>query len=561
MPQTIILLLPYRQILLGLCCFPLCAATYAGAFIFAGEGNLVDVVAHPTAYSGQGGTLAVRVCIVPGSPNAVAMEFPVQNNIAVFNQLQPTTGNLASGTANNIPAGQLDFESVALHELGHCIGLDHVNAASESGLSGSNQNYTRATKGGNNQFDIAAGTDGIIGSADDERFDDVNLHWYRKSNNNPFTIDSPVDSSTYARDTSMLPAADLFAANADRAVANSLGFPDTEAVMQQQTFFDEAQRRLTHDDVATVLYAGSGKDELAGSSDDYSLTLEYAGISSNNCDINLSFDDAETGLAVCKVGGAFLNADHIAITSANIYFNTGYNWFFNTDNQPPVLASIGDQPVTEGQSIAIGLSAVNPDNDLQNFSVSGLPVFASLTDHGDDTATLDVVASSGDAGTYTVTVTVTDDGLPALQDSETFDIIVSAVDSDGDGLSDTDETVLGSDPNKADTDGDGLADGVGGIVPLATLPGGVDSNGDGFVDGEQDFGTSPLVSNVGDIAPRGTPDNVVNSGDLVVLTRLVTGVISANALETFLADLNNDSQINAADLLLLQQILLAEPLP
>jgi len=100
-------------------------------------------------------------------------------------------------------------------------------------------------------------------------------------------------------------------------------------------------------------------------------------------------------------------------------------------------------------------------------------------------------------------------------------------------------------------------DGADGIVSFGALPGGVDTGGNGFADGEQDFGTDPLTSNVGDVAPRGAPDNVLNADDAVVLTRLVTGIITADALETALADLNADKQLNAADLLLLQQLLSA----
>lgn len=550
-----------------LVCMPglfLASTGFAGAFIFAGESFGVDVVAHPTSYSGQGGTLTVRVCIDPLSANAAAMEIPVQNNITIYNRLQPTTGNLVSGANNNIPSGHVDFESVALHELGHCIGLAHVNAASESGLAGNNQNYTKATDGVNNQLDINPGADGIIGSRDDSRGDDVNLHWYRKSNNNPFTIDATVDSSSYARALSDLPVGHSFAANADRTLASSMGFANTEAVMQQLTFTDEAQRTLGHDDVATLLYAASGRNELAGDGDDYTINLEYGGISNIDCDVNLKFDNTQTGFAVCQAGGSSPpGSDHVSITSANIFFNTDFNWFFNTDtaNQAPLLARIGNQAVNEGQSTSINLSATNPDGDTQTFSATGLPAFATLTDHSNDTATLDINPLSGNAGTYPVTIRVTDNGLPALQDSETFDIVVSPpiVDSDGDGLSDAAEVALGTDPNSADTDGDGLADGADGFVPLAALPGGVDADGDGFADGEQDFGTDPVTSNIGDVAPRGAPDNVLNAGDAVVLTRLVTGIITADALETALADLNADKQLNAADLLLLQRLLLSVP--
>ena len=349
-----------------LVCLPglfLCSKGFAGTFIFAGESYGVDVVAHPTSYTGQGGTLTVRVCIAPSSANATAMEIPVQNNINIYNQLQPTTGNLVSGGNNNIPSGQLDFESVALHELGHCIGLAHANAASESGLTGNNKNYTKATDGSNNQFDINPGADGVIGSNDDIRGDDINLHWYRKSNNNPFTIDTTVDSSTYARDLSDLPTGHSFATNADRTVASNSGYPGTESVMQQLTFFDEAQRTLTHDDVATLLYAASGKNEVAGNNDDYTVNLEYGGISNSNCDINLKFDNSQTGFAVCQTGGAFLpGSDHIRITSANIFFNTGFNWFFNTDTANQAVDTDNDG-LSDATEAVLGTDPNNADTD------------------------------------------------------------------------------------------------------------------------------------------------------------------------------------------------------
>ncbi len=231
----------------------------AGAYIFAKENNLPDLITHPTSYNGSGGVVTVNVCIVPGTPNTAAMEVSIQNAINTYNALTPTTGNLVTGGANNVPPSAFDFESVALHEIGHCLGMAHSNMASESGLAVAQQNYTRATEGVNNIFNLNDGTDNIIGSDDDIRDDDVNLHWFRKSNNNPFTIAATVDGGTYARDTVLLPPGDNFAANADRAVGAALGVFNTEAVMQQGTFNDEAQRTLNHDDVATLLLAASGK--------------------------------------------------------------------------------------------------------------------------------------------------------------------------------------------------------------------------------------------------------------------------------------------------------------
>ncbi len=52
--------------------------------------------------------------------------------------------------------------------------------------------------------------------------------------------------------------------------------------MQQGTFTDEDQRRLNHDDVATALYGMAGLDEIAGTPDDYTLGLSYAGLTTVN---------------------------------------------------------------------------------------------------------------------------------------------------------------------------------------------------------------------------------------------------------------------------------------
>lgn len=552
--------MPKLQLLVLTLAMSLClsSVSFAGAYIFAGEPNGADLITHPNSYSGTGGIITVRVCIDPASANAAAMEIPIQNNTNILNRLQATTANLIQGGANNIPDNSIDFESVALHELGHCIGLAHVNAASESGLAENNTNYTKATSGANNTFDINPGSDGIIGSADDIRGDDDNLHWYRRSNNNPFTLDNRVDSTTYARAlTDLQGLGHSFAANADRSVATLLGFPNTEAVMQQGTFFDEAQRTLAHDDVATLLYAASGVDELSGTADDYSIRIEYGGISNNNCDISLSFTNT-TNLAFCSTGGVLIAPAHARITTASIEFGNAFSWFFNTDtvNRAPILDFIGDQTLPETGSTSVVLSATDPDGDTLQYSVNHLPPFANLTDHGDGTATLDISPTAGDAGLYPVTIDVLDDGLPVLTASEGFNILIE-VDSDGDGLSDTLETtVLGTNPNDVDSDGDGLVDGAGGVVAVATLPGGIDTDEDGFVDGEQDVGTDPGVSNRGDVAPRGNPDSLFSTGDVVVLTRLVTGAIQPSTLEAALADINSDGRIDVADLLLVQKIVL-----
>jgi len=191
--------------------------------------------------------------------------------------------------------------------------------------------YTKATNGSDNNFNLDNGVDNVIGSADDVRGDDVNLNYFKTVDNNPFTTQASntYDSSTYSRVTANLPGADLFSANPDRDVATGFGVPNTEAAMQQGSFFGELQHTLGADDVAGLRFGMAGLDEVQGNADDYTLVLNYVGLDAT-ADIVIDFDNAQTGFAVSQSGGSFLPGGHIRITTNRIFFNTGFNWFFTT---------------------------------------------------------------------------------------------------------------------------------------------------------------------------------------------------------------------------------------
>lgn len=305
-------------------------------FVLAGEnGFSVDLVAHMMGYDGTGGHVNISIGIDPTSTFATQMQIPVQNVITVWNGLAPTTGNVQTA---NVPLLSYDFESVLLHEMGHALGLAHPNLASESGVAFGDQDYTKSTAGANNTYDLNAGADGVIGSADDLRGDDVNVNYFNISTNDPFDTNLPavIDSTTYSRELADLPAGDLFAANASRDVAALLGYGSTESVMQQGQEINEAQRTLAAEDVAHIRYAMSGLDELQGTSDDYTFTLQYSGLTTA-ADIVLDFDDAEAfGFAATTFDlTPELATNHVAISEAAIYFDDlsdfpfGINWFFN----------------------------------------------------------------------------------------------------------------------------------------------------------------------------------------------------------------------------------------
>ena len=317
-------------------------AGHAGAYISSDE-DCPGCITHAHNYKGGGGAVYVEVCIDATAANADAMAIPIQNIVKEINRMTSASPNLAFGGSTNIPSGKLDFESLTLHELGHCIGLGHPNMGLQEGVESGETDYTAAADGANDQFDFAAGTDAIPGSNDDARTDDVNLHWFEIGVNDPFLDVTSPDATNYSRDLADLPGSHAYAENADRDIGALRSSPNTEAVMQQGQYLEEDQRALQADDVNTLKFAMTGFDETAGTGDDYTINMVYGGIRADTDDCDIVVDSDVEGFAYCSVGYSWFtsNPEHNWITAASFYYNSTRNdWFFN-----PVLdttCSVGD---------------------------------------------------------------------------------------------------------------------------------------------------------------------------------------------------------------------------
>ncbi len=148
----------------------------AGVFLFADSQENPLLITHPAGYTGGDNQhLEISVCINPNSEITSELEIPVQNAITIWNELQPTLGNVIQ------PNPELDFnafdvESVILHEIGHCIGLAHPNLGSESLLPATEvRHFAKALPEFPTQpdpidrYNLDAGDDNVIGTRDDQR--------------------------------------------------------------------------------------------------------------------------------------------------------------------------------------------------------------------------------------------------------------------------------------------------------------------------------------------------------------------------------------------------------
>ncbi len=138
-------------------------------------------------------------------------------------------------------------------------------------------------------------------------------------------------------------------------------------------------------------------------------------------------------------------------------------------NHAPVLQFIANRSVVEGEQVSFLVQATDPDGTIPSLAATPLPALAAFTDQGDGTGVFDWTPAEGQAGQYEVTFTASDgilddsqlvvlrvntsddtdgDGMPDAWEIEHFGTLDrdGTGDFDGDGISDLDEFLNGTDP-------------------------------------------------------------------------------------------------------------------
>jgi gliding motility-associated-like protein len=151
----------------------------------------------------------------------------------------------------------------------------------------------------------------------------------------------------------------------------------------------------------------------------------------------------------------------------------------NTATITITVTAVNDAPVIDNDSLVISYNGTgsgdltdNGDSDVDgNLIVNTTPIFGP--NHGtiviNADGTYSYTPNINFVGEDTIVVTICDDGtpLPAICVNDTLFVTVNACsisdvnqDCDFDGLTNQQETTLGSDPFNPDTDGDGVLDGT-----------------------------------------------------------------------------------------------------
>jgi hypothetical protein len=136
--------------------------------------------------------------------------------------------------------------------------------------------------------------------------------------------------------------------------------------------------------------------------------------------------DAATGVISGTVGyGGSLDSPFLVTVTVSdggvpvLSDGVSFSWVVSDVNRVPVVVSPGDQSDAEGAVVGVSIFGSDPDGDSLGWSAAGLPDGLSIDPAtGAISGTVGFEAAAGSP--FSVTVTVTDGGVPSLDDSAVF---------------------------------------------------------------------------------------------------------------------------------------------
>lgn len=480
------------------------------------------------------------------------------------------------GLDGNIPAGTVDLLSVVLHEIGHGLGfftLVNLVTGQKGGTTPSNDAYML------NLEDHSLGRGwGHPATSDAERLassiDTGDLHWTGVNVNalisnytaginqghvqmnapDPLISGSSVSHFSTAMTPDEMMEPNLVGSYSGPGLAlplfKDIGWP----------VFADAKPILAIIGDQTSNGQAVQVDILIDDNDTPLANLVLSAVSSNTSIVDasgLSFSGTgnQRTLTVTPQTGISGNVNiDVTVSDASNNASESFNLTV-TANNPPVLSVTS--PVDNAEFLdtdSVNLTATA--SDIEDGDISASITWSSSIDGALGAGSNLTVQLS--EGTHTLTVSVVD-SLSASDTEIRTVFSYGAGDSDSDGLNDNWEFLNFGNLNEiasGDYDNDGLTNQQ--EFSQGTIPTNPDTDGDSVTDGDEVnvYGLNPTVSDTGDIGPRNNGNGLINAGDIVIMSQLVNGLLTPTALELILADLNNDTQINVADLLLLQKAVL-----
>ena len=359
----------------------------------------------------------------------------------------------------------------------------------------------------------------------------------------------------------------------DTGAANP-GVASTVAILDNDDYLDNLDPRNLGTTTLTDTGNGTASGTVSFDADTGELTYTpTAGEAGTDVTIEYQVCNDASGSAVCATA---------TVTFTVIEPDTDGDGNPDRTDPNPATPETGDDTGAANPGVASTVAILDNDDYLDNLDPRNLGT-TTLTDTGNGTAS-GTVSFDADTGELTYTPTAGEAGTDVIIEYQvcndasgstvcatatvTFTVGVRVVDSDNDGLTDTEEADLGTDPNNPDTDGDGINDGqevLDATSPLddcesdgGTPRGSSDCDGDGLTnDMEDDLGTlstdpdtdtdtvndgkeiadgtDPLdpCSSIGGMPPAGSGCGIAVEND-IVSPQLNNGVFLISNIENFL---------------------------